>query len=131
MKSTDLFLSYSVLNSDDDGNPFAEIVVGYDKKLNLVVLLELTDYDYPEFSSSARVVVSKDEAYELAKRLNVPMVSLSEVILDSVDEEYYKIINPSIKVVRDCFKEIIDCFIEEHCRIRIERMYDKRGCCIF
>lgn len=131
MKSSDLFCSVSVFNSDDDGNPFAEIIVGYDEKFNLITMLELTDYDYPEDSCRTWVEVNKDEAYELAKRLKVSMVSLPGVILDSVDDEYYDIINPSIGVVRECFQEIIDCFIYDHCRIRIKRTYDSRGLCIY
>jgi len=131
MKSSDLFCSISIFNSDDDDNPFAEIIVGYDEKFNLIAMLELTDYDFPEYSCRTWAEISKEEAYELAKRLNVSMVSLPEAILDSVDEEYYEIINPSIRVVRECFQEIIDCFIYDHCRIRIRRTYDSRGCCIF
>lgn len=58
------------------------------------------------------------------------MTRLPEAILDSVDDEYYEIINPSIRVVRECFREIVDCFIYDHCRIRIRRSYGSTGFCI-
>lgn len=46
MSHKDLFLCSYVFSSDDDGNPVADIFVGYDASLNLVVLFELTDYDF-------------------------------------------------------------------------------------
>lgn len=121
MSHKDLFLCSYVFSSDDDGNPVADIYVGYDASLNLIVLFELTDYDFPEFNSSCSAIIDKHEAYWLSKRLEVPMSDLPGFISNSVDESYYEIINPSVRDTRECFRDLLDCFIAEGCHLRIFR----------
>ena len=121
MSHKDLFLCSYVFSSDDDGNPVADIYVGYDESLNLVVLFELTDYDFPEFNRTCCAIIDKHEAYWLSKRLEVSMSGLPGFISNSVDDSYYEIINPTVKHARACFRDLIDCFIDEGCHIRMTR----------
>ena len=121
MSHKDLFLCSYVFSSDDDGNPVADIYVGYDASLNLIIIFELTDYDFSEYNSSCRAVIDKHEAYWLSKRLEVSMSDLPRFISNSVDESYYEIINPSVRDTRECFRDLLDCFIVEGCHMRIFR----------
>lgn len=121
MKHGDLFLLRSIFSSDDDGNPVEDLFAGYDDQHNLIVLLEHIDYDEPENNCHAYAIVNKDEAFDLARRLKVPMTELPDLIGGSVDDEYFEIINPSPRQVRNCFKEILDNFTIEKCRFRLIR----------
>ena len=121
MKHDDLFLLRSIFNSDDDGNPIEEIWTGYDKSLNLIVLLEHTDYDYPEYNCATYAVINKEDAFSLARRLKVNMTDLPDIIADSIDSQYLEIINPSLRQTKECFAEILECFADERCRIRLVR----------
>lgn len=40
-------------------------------------------------------------------------------------EDWDAIINPTFTDVRNCFKEITECLIDEGCRFKIERTYGK------
>lgn len=121
MKHEDLFLCCYVFSSDDDGNPVADIYVGYDTSLNLIVLFELTDYDFPEYNRSSCSIIDKDEAYWLSKRLGVSMRELPGFISSSVDEYYYEIINPTVTQTHECFRDLLHSLIGEGCRFRFVR----------
>jgi len=127
MQRNDLFLLRYIFSSDDDGNPVEDIYVGYDGNFNLIVLIEHTDYDEPEYNCCAYAIIKKDDAFSLAERLKVSMSDLPDVVGDSVDDEYYEIINPSIRQTQECFHEILECFVDEKCRFRLVRTYGAYG----
>ena len=127
MKHDDLILPRYIFSSDDDGNPVEDIYAGYDEAFNLIVLIEHTDYDFPEYNCCTYALVEKNEAFNLAKRLKISMTELPGIVSDSVDEEYYGSVNPSIRQTRDCFKEILDRFVYEKCRFQLIRRRGQHG----
>lgn len=129
MKYEDLFLLRCIFNSDDDAQVVEDIYAGYDKSFNLIVLLEHTDYDEPEYNCCIYAIIKKDEAFKLAKRLHVPMTHLPSIICNSVDDEYYNLVNPTLRQTQDCFKEILECFIDEKCKFHVVRTYGCYGYC--
>lgn len=127
MRHQDLFLLNSVFSSDLESDVVEDIYVGYDKKLNLIVLLEHSDYYRPERNSSAFAVIRKANAYRLAKRLGVAMTEIPEIVAGSVGEEFDGLVNPTLGQTRECFKDILDRFLDEKTNFRLIRTYDKRG----
>lgn len=127
MKHDDLFLLQYIFSSDDDFNPVEDIYVGYDESFNLILLLEHTDHDFPLFNCHTYALIKKEDAFSLARKLSIPMTELPTVISNAPDDSYYEIINPTLNEVRDCFKDIIDCFTDEKCRFQIVRKYGKYG----
>lgn len=121
---------YTVMSSDEDQPIVEDLYVGFDSHMNLIVTIEHTNYEEPEYSCSVVAVVNKENAFELSKRLKVSMVHLPSVICESM-EEYTEIVNADFQQVQECFKEITDCFISEKCPYRIVRKYGKHGfiCC--
>lgn len=127
MHYLDLFCSAYVFNSDDDQPIVADLTVGYHRESNdLIILLSYTDYEEPEYNCATWAIVKKDEALKLARRLKVSMPGLPRFIYDCM-EEWRDIINPSTHDVKGCFKEILDCLVDEKCRYTLRRKYGKSG----
>lgn len=116
------------MNSDDDCPIVEDLFVGYDKAFNLIIMVAHTDYCEPQYNCTTCAIINKDEAAKLAKRLQISMKQLPGFIRDSMDE-YRDIVNATFSQVRDCFKEIIECLIDEKCRFRIERHTGRHGFC--
>ena len=127
MHYLDLFCSAYVYNSDDDLPFVADLTVGYHRtSLDLVILLSYTDYEEPEYNCATWAAVKREAASKLARRLKVSMQELPLFIYKSM-EEWREVINPSIHDVKGCFKEILDCLVEEGCRYTLRRKYGKSG----
>lgn len=120
----------NIMSSDEDQLIVEDLYVGFDDSMRLVVTIEHFDYEEREYSCSVSAVVEKEDAFNLSKRLKVPMMHLLDVISDSM-EEYAEIVNADFRDVQDCFKEVTDFFINEKCPYRIVRKYGKNGyiCC--
>lgn len=131
MKHNDLFLLSYIFSSDDDGNPVEDVFAGFDEAFNLVVLIEHKDYDFPEYDSCAYAIVKKEDAYELAKRHKLPMTDLPGLIGASVDQDYYEIVNPSIRQTQNCFHEILAYLSHERCRFKLVRIKGESGYCCY
>ncbi len=118
------------MSSDEDQPVVEDLYVGFDTYMHLVVTIEHIDYEKPEYSCSISAIVNKGDAFNLSKKLKVPMIHLLDVISESM-EEYTEIVNADFGQVQECFKEITDCFISEECPYRIVRKYGKHGfiCC--
>lgn len=121
-----LILSQWIMSTDDDQPIVDDLVVGYDDKLNLVVRLISTDYEEKDGRSSVSAIVSKDEAYKLAKRLSLKMTELPARIAECF-EDYGEIVNSSFRDASRCFAEIVDAFVDEKCRYTIRHERDKYG----
>lgn len=121
---------YTIMSSDEDQPIVEDLHVGFDTHMNLIVTIEHTNYEEPEYSCSVVAVINKENAFELSRKLKVSMVHLPSVICESM-EEYAEIVNADFQQVQECFKEITDCFISEKCPYRIVRKYGKHGfiCC--
>jgi len=126
MESTDLFLLNGVFCSDDDADSAEDIYAGYDKELNLVVLLQHSDYVEPEYNCCAYAVVDKYEAYKLAKRLRVPMTRLPAAV-SAPAEGYAHLVNPTLRQTRSCFNDILTFIADYGCRLRLLRTYGADG----
>lgn len=131
MTHDDLFLTHYVFSSDDDFNPVEDIYVGYDERFNLIVMIEHTDYDFPEYNSCTYVRVSREETFKLSRRLDVSLVELPALISDSIDDDYCGIVNPSTRHTKQCFREILECFTAEGCRFSLVRQKDATGYACF
>lgn len=121
-----LWKCYHIMSSDEDQPVVEDLYVGFDTYMHLVVTIEHIDYEKPEYSCSISAIVNKEDAFNLSKKLKVPMIHLLDVISESM-EEYTEIVNADFGQVQECFKEITDCFISEKCLYRIVRKYGKHG----
>ena len=111
-------LAHWIMCTDDDQPIVEDLVVGYDDRLSLVVRLIRTDYMDEGCCSSVSAIVSKDEAYKLAKRLSIRMTQLPARIAECF-ADYGEIINASFSDATRCFAEILDALVYENCRYSI------------
>lgn len=118
------------MSSDEDQPVVEYLYVGFDTDMYLVITIEHVDYDESEYSCSVSVVIDKEEAFNLSRKLNVSMSQLLDVRKESM-EEYTEIPNANFLQVQECFKDITDSLVNEKCPYRIERKYGKHGyiCC--
>lgn len=119
-----------IMSSDEDASVVEDLGVGFNTDHELVVSIEHFDYDDSRYNCSTCAVVTFDDAYDLSRRLNVPLHKLPMAIYDSM-RYWRKKVNPSRSQVRACFKEITECLLDERCPFRIRRTYGLRGyrCC--
>ncbi|MCM1220735.1 MAG: hypothetical protein NC548_40220 [Lachnospiraceae bacterium] len=115
----DLICVSYIFNSHEDFSVVEDIYAGFDKDFNFLILCEHTDYDDSRYNSATCAVLSKEEAYRLAKRLKVSLSDLPLAITESMSE-WNEIPCPLPKDVRACFKEITDCLIDEGSRFIIK-----------
>ncbi len=125
-KHQDLICCSYIFNSYDYFSVVEDLYAGFDNDFNLIILCEHTDYDAPDYNCAICAIVKKEEAYRLAKRLKVSLCELPMEISNSMSE-WNEIACPMPRDVRDCFKEITECLLEEGCRFKIERTYGKEG----
>lgn len=118
--SDDLTGCICVFNSHEDFSVFEAVYAGYDDNGNLIILCEHSDSDEPEYNSSTYAILDKHEAERLAKRLEVSLPDLPMEIADAMSE-WDEIVCPQPSDVRNCFKEITECLIDEGCHFKIER----------
>lgn len=119
-----------VMSSDEDQPIIMDIYVGLTMRDELVISLDLSDYDEPLHNASTAAIVNIDDARHMAKRHKIKYESLPRFISECM-EEWREIINPDFRQVKDCFKEITECLLDEGCRFKIKRIYSKGGqiCC--
>lgn len=125
-----LHSSWLVLVSDEEQPVVIELCVGFNVSGALVISADLYDYDEPEYECSTAAIVNVDDAFAMARRHKVRYSDLPRFISDCM-EEWDSVINPTLRDVRDCFKEITESLLDEGCRFRIKRTYGKYGymCC--
>lgn len=119
-----------IMSSDEDQPIVMDIYVGFNMSSQLVVCVDLHDYDEPEYNCSTAAVVNFDDSHKMARHHRVKHSRLPIFIAECMEEWGY-IINPTFTQVRDCFKEITECLLDEGCRFRIKRTYGKGDhmCC--
>lgn len=124
--SDDLIRCICVFNSHEDFSIYEAIYAGYDDNLNLIIMCEHTDSDEPDYDYTTYAILNKSEAIRLAKRLKT---SLSELPLEIADcmSECDEIVCPLPSDVRNCFKEITECLIDEGCHFIIKRKSARNG----
>lgn len=119
-----------VMSSDEDQPIVMDIYVGFIVLDQLVVSVDLYDYDEPWYNCSTAAIVNIDDARRMAKRHKDRYDNLPKFIAECMSE-WREVINPNFEQVKDCFKEITECLLDEDCRLRIERTYGVGGhtCC--
>lgn len=119
-----------VMNSDEDQPVVMDIYAGFTSRGQLAVSVDYFNYEDPRYNCSTAAVVNSDDARRMARRHRMKFDDLPLLIAESM-EEWSEIINPRLRDVRSCFKEITECLLDEGCRFRIERTYGKNDylCC--
>lgn len=125
-----LYFCDHIISSDEDQPIIMDIYVGLTDRDELVISVDYSDYEEPFYNCSTAALVNSDDAHVMAKRHKISYEELPMFISDCM-EEWRTIINPSLSNVRDCFKEITECLLDEGCRFRIERTYGVNNyiCC--
>lgn len=103
-----LALEEWIAQSDDELEIWASVTVGFDSEKELAVKLEFVDYEDEEKSSFVFAFVSFNDAYDLAKRLNVRLTELPKAIKRQCGRSSTTLL-PS--QVEKCFKEVLDFLI--------------------
>lgn len=119
-----------VMSSDEDGDVIMDLYAGYSKRHELMVCADYHFYSHPEYNCSTALTVDTQDAFRMAKRHDVEYSNLALFISDCM-AEWREIINASPNQVRDCFKEITECLLDERCKFRITRTKGRGGyiCC--
>lgn len=117
-KHNDLICPNFIFGSHDDFSIILDLYVGYDNDFNLVILCEQTNYERPDSICALCAIVEKEEAYKLSRKLNVSMNDLPREISNAMSH-YEKINCPEPSDVRDCFREITECIVEEGCKFKM------------
>lgn len=119
-----------IMSSDEDQPVVMDIYVGFNFSDQLVVCVDLHDYDEPEYNCSTAAVVNLEDSHAMARNHRVKHSQLPIFIAECM-EEWREIINPDFTQVKDCFKEITECLLGEGCRFRIDHTYGKGDymCC--
>lgn len=119
-----------IMSSDEDQPIVMDVYTGFNISGQLVVCADLHDYDEPEYNCSTAAVVNIEDSQAMARYYNVKHSKLPVFIAECM-EEWGELINPDFNQVRDCFKEITECLLDEGCRFRIDRTYGKGGSVCF
>lgn len=120
-----IYCSY-VFNSHEDFSVVEDLYAGFDHDFNLIILCEYTDYDNPRYNCATCALLTAREAMRLAKRLKVTLTNLPVEIANAMSE-WDEIVCPLPSHVRDCFKEITECLLDEGCHFRIIRKSSSNG----
>ena len=121
-----LHSAQTVLESDEDQPIIMELSVGFDSSQRLTIAADFYDYEDSRFNCSTAVTVNKGDASAMARRHKVRYSQLPRFINECM-AEWDEIPLPGVRDVRACMKEIIECLIEEGCRLRVSRTYGRHG----
>lgn len=122
----ELWTTYLIMSSDEDQPVVEDLYAAFDESMNFILAVEHTDYDFRDSSCMVYAVVSREEAFKLAKAYGVSVKELPKAIAESVSE-YTEMVNADLSDVSDCFREITDLFTEKNCRFKVLREYGKDG----
>ncbi|MDE6793837.1 MAG: hypothetical protein K2J63_00850 [Muribaculaceae bacterium] len=111
----------TVMWSDEEIPVFNEIHIGINRVLQLIISIERTDTDNPQYNCCTFAKLSADETLRLARRLKVPTLKLPSYISCHIDA-WDDIEKPSLSNTRECFKEITERLLDEGCHFQIKRI---------
>ncbi|WP_303741581.1 hypothetical protein, partial [uncultured Muribaculum sp.] len=94
-----------IMSSDEDQPIIMDLLVGFNFSDELVIVIDLFDYEEPAYNCSTAAIVNTDDARIMARRHNIAYSQLPRFIAECM-AEWRGIINPGLNCVRDCFKEI-------------------------
>jgi len=99
-----------IIESHDDLEIWASVTVGFDDDKNLVILLKHIDYEDRNNDNNTYVIVDKEEAITLSRRLKVGITTLPKAIFDRYGDTSNLSVSSHVEAV---FKEIVE-FINDH-----------------
>lgn len=103
-----LALEEWIAQSDDELEVWASVSVGFDSEKELAVKLEYIDYEEKGRNSLVFAFVSFDDAYELAKRLNVRLTALPSAINRRCGNTSTRLLPTQVEA---CFKEVLNFIV--------------------
>lgn len=103
-----LVLEEWIAQSDDDLEIWASVTVGFDSEKELAVKLECIDYEDEMRNRLVFAFVSFEDAYHMAKRLNVRLTALPRAIKNRCGNDSSTLV-PS--QVEKCFREVLDFIV--------------------
>lgn len=113
-----------IMSSDEDQPIVMDMYVGFNVNEQLVIAVDLHDYDEPEYNCSTAAVVNRWDARAMARRNRMEPSRLPMFIANRM-AEWDDVINPNFSQVKDCFKEITEFLLDEGCRLKIIRTHGK------
>ena len=119
-----LWKSSHIISSDEDQLIVEDLYVGFNTDMDLLIVLDHTDYEDKANGCSVTAIVSKENAYLLSQRHKVSMSLLPE-FLSSSQEEYSSLVNPDCNQVQECFQAITHWLIHQLCPYQLVRQYGK------
>ena len=103
-----LALEEWIAKSDDDLEIWASVTVGFDDDKNLVVKYEYVDYEEDTNNSETIAFVSLEDAYKMARRLNVQLTALPATIKKRCGYRSDQLVPSQVKA---SFKEVLNYII--------------------
>lgn len=122
----DLIGSRSVMWSDEDHPVVYYVSVGFNPRHQLMVAVDRCDDINAAYECSTAAVVDSDDAAAMARRHRVRYSELPGFIAGCM-EEWRELRNPGRREIRKCFREILECLLDERCRFEIVRTYGRGG----
>lgn len=113
-----LALKELLIETDSDLSVVATVSIGFDDSGNLTLMYDRTVYDHPSESSITYAVVDKQQAYDLSRRLKVPLTHLPAYFSKKFAVEPFGYAGPS--EARALFKDILVFFSYRGARYRLK-----------
>lgn len=114
-----------IISSDEDQPIVMDMYAGFNISGQLVVCVDLHDYDEPEYNCSTAAVVNFDDSQAMARNHRIEHSRLP-VFIAKCMKDWSQVINPTFTQIGYCFKEITEYLLDEGCRFKIIRTYGKR-----
>ena len=111
-----LVLEEWISQSDDDLEIWASVSVGFDSEKKLAVKLEYIDYEDESNNKLVCAFVSFEDAYNMAKLLNVRLTELPRVVRERCGRRSATMV-PS--QVESCFREVLDFIVSYGIRYKL------------
>lgn len=108
-----LALEEWIAQSDDDLEIWASVTVGFDGEKELAVKWEYIDYEEEEHNKLVVAFVTFEDAYDMAKRLNVRLTELPLAIKKRCGYSSNTLVPSQVEA---CFKEVLDFIVS--CDVR-------------
>ena len=103
-----LILEEWIAQSDDDLEIWASVTVGFDSEKELAVKLECIDYEEKGRNSLVVAFVTFEDAYDMAKQLNVRLTELPLAIKKRCGYSSTALLPSQVET---CFKEVLDFIV--------------------
>lgn len=111
-----MILDYLISCSDEDQIVADYLSVGYNNSFSLVVYIESSNAETGQNKYIVAAFVEKEEAYSLARQLNMSMKELPAMIAEEFD---YDIVNASQMQISDAFRDIVEYLCDHRIHYKV------------